>query len=313
LHDPWNKPLWNGTYGGSNIVFNNTEFLDLWSFYDNWTLYVSPWTIDVSAPTHINPEKPFQIDAVIAYPQPLPNSIYNYPASSCNATITLPANANLTLAQGETLKKTLGTGFLQAGANSTASWMVIANSSISCNITIEVEGLISGSVGVHSINYTAYDYSDRIGARVNVTMELGEDTNAPLIGIPSRVPEDAVQPNQEVTVFVNVTDAESGVKNVTLYYDLDYNQTWTAKPMSYNSSSHVCNATIPGQPAGTYVSFQIVAYDKVGNNATRDGTEYCTYEVIPEFPSNLILPLFMVLAIPAILYAKKKALGKTKI
>jgi len=312
LHDPWNKPLWNGTYGGSNIVFNNTEFLDLWSFYDNWTLYVSPWTIDVSAPTHINPEKPFQIDAVIAYPQPLPNSIYNYPASSCNATITLPANVNLTLAQGETPKKTLGTGFLDAGTHSTVSWMLMANSSISCIITIEVEGLISGSVGAR-YNYTAYNYNDRIGAIVNVTVQLGEDSTAPLISIPSRLPEGDVQPNQQVTVFVNVTDPESGVKNATLYYDLNYNQTWTAKPMSYNSTARLYNATIPGQPIGTYVRFKIVAYDKVGNNATRDGTEYCTYQVIPEFPSSLILILFMIIAIPIIIYARKIILSKRKI
>lgn len=313
LHDPYNNITWPARYGGPNLVFSYTYFLDLWSYSGNWALYTSPWTINVSAPTYIKPETPFQINATIAYPQSLPNAPDNYPASSCNATITLPANVNLTLAQGETLKKRLGTGFLQAGANSTVSWMLMANSSISCNITIEVEGLVSGSVGAR-YNYTAYNYSDRIGARVNVTMELGEDTNAPLIGIPSRVPEDAVQPNQEVEVFVNVTDAESGVKNVTLYYDLDYNQTWTAKPMSYNSSSHVCNATIPGQPAGTYVSFQIVAYDKAGNNRTKDGTEpYCAYQVVSEFPLSLILPLFMVLSMPAILYVKKKALGKTKI
>ena len=312
VHDPWNNITWDGRYGGPNIVFNYTTFLDLWANYYNWALYVSPWSISVSAPVYVKPETPFQINATIAYPQSLPNAPDNYPASSCNATIALPADANLTLAQGETLKKTLGTGFLQAGANSTVSWMLMANSSISCNITIEVEGLISGSVWPH-YNYSAYSYSDRIGARVNVTVQMGEDVTAPLLGIPSRVPEGTVQPNQKVEIFVNVTDTESGVKNVTLYYNLNSDQNWTAKPMSYNSTSHVCNATIPGQPAGTYVRFKIVAYDKAGNNATVDGTEYCTYQVIPEFPSSLILPLFMVLSIPAILYVKKKAIRKTKI
>jgi uncharacterized protein YvpB len=313
VHDPWNNITWGGRYGGPNIAFNYTYFLDLWSYYGYWALYTSPWIISVSAPVYVKPETPFQINATIAYPQSLPNAPDNYPASSCNATITLPANANLTLAQGETLKKRLGTGFLQAGANSTVSWMLMANSSISCNITIEVEGLVSGSVGAR-YNYTAYNYSDRIGARVNVTVQLGEDSTAPLISIPSRLPEGDVQPNQQVTVFVNVTDPESGVKNATLYYNLNYNQTWIAEPMSYNSTSCLYNATILGQPIGTYVRFKIVAYDKAGNNATRDGTEqYCTYQVIPEFPSSLILPLFMVLAIPAILYVKKKAIRKTKI
>lgn len=312
LHDPYNNITWPARYGGPNLVFNYTYFLDLWLYSGNWALYTSPWTINVSAPTYIKPETPFQINATVAYPQSLPNALGNYSSSLCNATITLPANANLTLAQGETLKKTIGTGFLQAGANSTVSWMLMANSSISCNITIEVEGLVSGSVGAR-YNYTAYNYSDRIGARVNVTVQLGEDSTAPLISIPSRLPEGDVQPNQQVKVFVNVTDPESGVKNATLYYNLNYNQTWIAEPMSYNSTARLYNATIPGQPEETYVRFKIVAYDKVGNNATGDGTEYCTYQVIPEFPSSLILPLFMVLAIPAILYVKKKAIRKTKI
>jgi hypothetical protein len=297
------------------LVFNYTYFLDLWSYWSNWTLCTSPWTISVSAPTYIKPEAPFQINATIAYPPPLPNAPDNYPASICNATITLPADANLTLAQGETLKKTLGTGSLNAGTNSTVSWMLMANSSITCNITIEVEGLISGSVGAH-YNYTAYDYSDRIGARVNVTVQLGEDSTGPLIDTPSRVPEGDVLSNQQVEVFIHVTDAESGVKNVTLYYDLNDSQSWTAilmKLMNYNSTSNVCNATIPGQPYGTYVRFRIVAYDNAGNNATRDGTEpYFVYQVVPEFPSSLIVPLFMVLSIPAILYVKKKAPRKTK-
>jgi len=312
LHDPWNNVTWGGRYSGPNLVFNYTYFLDLWSYYGYWALYTSPWTINVSTSTYFKPEAPFQINATITYPQALPNAPDNYPASLCNATITLPANANLTLAQGETLKKTLGTGSLNAGANCTVSWMLMANSSISCNITIEVEGLVSSSVGAR-YNYTAYNYSDRIGVIVNVTVQLGEDSTAPLISISSRLPEGDVQPNQQVTVFVNVTDAESGVKNVTLYYNLNNNLTWAAKPMSYNSTSCLYNATILGQPIGTYVRFIIVAYDKVGNNATGDGTEYCTYQVVPEFPLSLILPLFMVLAIPAILYVKKKALRKTKI
>ena len=67
------------------------------------------------------------------------------------------------------------------------------------------------------------------------------------------MPEDVVLPNQEVKVLVNVTDAESGVKNVTLYYNLNNSQTWTSVPMDYNLTSFLCNATIPGQPIGTLV------------------------------------------------------------
>jgi uncharacterized protein YvpB len=305
LHDPWNKPLWNGTYGGPNIAFNYSAFLDLWAYYGNWALYTSPWNVSVSAPAYVKPQTPFQINATITYPQPLPNAPSNYTASTCNATITLPAN--LTLAQGEALKKTLGTGSLQAGATATATWMLTANSSGTYTISIEAEGLVSGSVGFH-YNYTAYDYVDRIGAAVNFTIQLGEDSSAPLISNLSKEPDGNVQPNQEVKVSANVTDSESGVKNATLYYDLNSSQEWTPVLMNYNLTSHLYYATIPGQPLGTFVRFHIVAYDKMGNNATEDGTEYAQYTVVPEFSPSIILPAFMILTILAIVCAKKKSL-----
>jgi hypothetical protein len=310
LHDPWNKPLWGGRYGSAYIAFNYTAFLDLWS-YTNWTLYALPWTINVSAPTYVKLGTSFQINATITYPQALPNAFKNYPASSCNATIILPANMSLAL--GETSKKTIGTGSLEAGASSTVSWMVTANSYMNCTIVIEAEGLVSGSVWDHD-GYPAYDYSDRTGAIVNFATEFKEDNTKPIIGIPSRVPEDIVLPNQEVKVFVNVTDAESGVKNVTLWYNLNNSETWIPKPMDYNLTSTLYNATIPGQPQGTYVRFKIVAYDKVGNNETRDGTEpYWAYQVVPEFPSIIMLLLFMVVITLTILYVNKRALRKATI
>jgi len=308
LHDPWNNVSWGGRYGGPNILFNYTMFLDLWSYSGNWALYASPWTVNTSAPTYIKPETPFQINTTITYPQALPNSFNNYSASSCNATIILPAN--LTLAQGETPKKTVGTGSLEAGANSTVNWMLTTNYSGVYTVTIEVEGLISGFVGANA-NYTAYDYSDRIGATVNFTMELEEDSNNPIIGIPTRDPAGDVQPYQNVKVLVNVTDAESGIKNVTLYYNVNISLPWIVISMDYNSTSRLYNATIPGQPAGTWVRFMIIAYDHVGNNATMDGTEpYCVYQVIPEFPTDVMLPLFIILSTLAVLYVKKGRHGK---
>jgi hypothetical protein len=215
--------------------------------------------------------------------------------------------ANLTLAQGEIPKKTLGTGSLQAGATATATWMLTADSSGTYTVSIEAEGLVSGSVG-SKYNYTAYDYTDRIGAAINFTMQLGEDSNAPLISNLFRVPDGDVSPNQEVKVSANITDSESGIKNATLYYNLNSSQAWTPMPMNYNSTTQLYYATIPGQPVGTHVSFKVVAYDRVGNNATEDGTEYSAYTVVPEFSPSLILPLFMIVTILALVYAKKKAL-----
>jgi hypothetical protein len=171
---------------------------------------------------------------------------------------------------------------------------------------VEVEGLISGSVGAHE-EYPPYNYSDRIGAKANFTVEFAEDSIIPIIDVPSRVPEGDVQPLEDVKVSVNVTDVDSGVKNVTLLFSVDNGTTWENRTMNYNESTSLYEAAIPGQEAGTFVRFKIVAYDWAGNNATRDGTElYCTYQVIPEFPPSLILPLFIILATLIILCIKKK-------
>jgi hypothetical protein len=58
------------------------------------------------------PEKPFEIQFTITYPQPLPNAMSDYPASSSNATIALPAN--LSLVQGKSKEKPIVAGLLNA-------------------------------------------------------------------------------------------------------------------------------------------------------------------------------------------------------
>ena len=141
--------------------------------------------------------------------------------------------------------------------------------------------------------------------------ELSLDSTSPTIGIPSRTPEDDVLPEQPVNVSVNVMDSESGVKNVTLSYTVNNGTSWenlTMNPtINYNVSSSLYEATIPGQQAETWVKFRIVAYDYVGNNATRDGTEpHCVYQVIPEFSSALILPLLMIFTLTVVVLSKKR-------
>jgi len=304
LHDPWNKPLWGGTYGGPNTVFNNTQFMDLWSYSSYWTLYVSPWKIDVSTPEYVRPGQPFQVNSTIVYPEPLPNALFTYPASSCNASITLPSN--MSLAEGEVQRKTVGTGIVDAGTNTTVTWTLVANSSVTGTMNITVEGLISGSVWTHE-NYTAYDYNDTIGATSNFTITLKEDSSSPAIGTPSRVPDANVQPDQDVKVSANVTDPESGVQNVTLFYTIDNGTTWDNQTMNLNESTGLYEATIPGQQAGTWVRFKIFACDGVGNNATLDGTApYSIYQVIPEFPSFLILLLFVMATPLAVALCRKR-------
>jgi hypothetical protein len=129
-----------------------------------------------------------------------------------------------------------------------------------------------------------------------------------VIGTPSQnPPTDNVMLDQEVKVSVSITSDAGEVKNATLFYTINNGTSWENRTMNYNASTSLYEATIPGQPAGTWVKFKIVAYDYAGNNATQNGTEpYCTYQVIPEFPSSLILPLLILATtLAAILYRRK--------
>ena len=117
------------------------------------------------------------------------------------------------------------------------------------------------------------------------------DTIPPFIGTPTQdPPSDAVMPEQEVTVMVEVTDSQSGVKNVTLLYTTDNGTSWDAEAMEYNSTSGLYQATIPPQPLGTWVKYKIIAYDNAENPAVNDNAgEYYVYQVIQELSAAVLV------------------------
>jgi len=130
------------------------------------------------------------------------------------------------------------------------------------------------------------------------------DKTAPTIGVPSHTPESDVQPNQEVRVSVNVADFVSGVKNVTLYYTND--TIWKSVPMTFNTTSALWEAIIPGHTEATQVKYRIEAYDNTENMAVEDNAgQYYGYTVIPEFLSILTLLLVMFLSMFAVVLAKR--------
>ena len=147
--------------------------------------------------------------------------------------------------------------------------------------------------------------------QMNIYMK--SEVTPPEIGTPSQIPpRNDVMAEEEVKVTVNVTDAESGVKNVTLFYTITNGTVWENRTMQYNASTQLYETTIPGQLAETWVKFQIVAYNQAGYSATKDGTDpCCTYQVIPEFPLVLLIPLFMVATLVGIiLCARARCLFK---
>lgn len=138
------------------------------------------------------------------------------------------------------------------------------------------------------------------------SVTANKDNVPPTIGVPFRIPGGDVEPFKDVKVLVNVTDFESGVKNVTLAYNLNNSTTWTDLLMVFNSTTGLYEATIPGQQADTLIKYKIIAYDDAGNPVEDNNGVYYAFTVIPEFSLTIILPLFVLATlIMAILLRKK--------
>jgi parallel beta-helix repeat protein len=124
-------------------------------------------------------------------------------------------------------------------------------------------------------------------------------------------PPNNVQPLQNVTVRVNVTDYGTGIKNVTLWYSLDNGTSWTilnmtALPVPSNTWI-TYEATIDGYENCTWVTYKIIAYDNAGNNATKDNNGYgYKYHVIPEFPSTIVSLLLLMLIAISLIFIKQR-------
>jgi hypothetical protein len=166
----------------------------------------------------------------------------------------------------------------------------------------------------YSFAYWMLNNEMRYEDLINVLMDMNHTLKAfftddipPEIGEPVQdPPPDNIQPNQTVAVTVNATDHGTGVYNVTLWYSIDHETSWMLKDMT-ETAGGTYQATIPGYENCTCVTYKIVAYDNAGNNATRSNNGYdYKYCIIPELPSALILPLFMILTIVAIVPQKKK-------
>ncbi len=175
------------------------------------------------------------------------------------------------------------------------------------NGTDSFSGPYQNVAGSDGIGDTPYEINENNTDRYPLVTFL--DSYPPTIGIPTRTPSGDVQPLQTVKITVNVTDANSGVKNVTLYYTTNNGASWQELAMSYNSGTGLYEATIPGQSAETLVKYKIVAYDNAGNNATRDGEAiYCIYTVIPEFPTATSMLLILIMLAAAIAIHKRRPL-----
>jgi len=124
---------------------------------------------------------------------------------------------------------------------------------------------------------------------------IQEDLTAPTISDVYQQPVNgSVTPNDEVIVYANVTDLESGVGSVLLNYT-NGNGTWTTTSM-VNLGGTVWNGTVPKFDLLTWVNYTITAQDLVGNVATTEqelGYSY-QYQVIPEHSLTLVAAFLIV-------------------
>lgn len=122
------------------------------------------------------------------------------------------------------------------------------------------------------------------------------------IGTPSRTPSDEVTPDQQVRVSVSLTGTAEGTESVILLFTTDNDTSWFTVPMKYNSTTSLFEAMIPEQQYCTWVRYKIVAYDNAGNYAVEEGkSNIYVYHVIPEFPTSLILLLFLTITLIAVI------------
>lgn len=133
------------------------------------------------------------------------------------------------------------------------------------------------------------------------------DITPPTIDTPSQDPAPAtVEPNQNVTVSVEVVDEGAGIREVILSYSINEGQTWINTTMN-NISDNTYMGKIPGFQAGTHVQYKIIAYDNANNPAVEDRNgEYYIYTVVPEFTATMFL-LILVLSTIVIFIAKKRS------
>jgi hypothetical protein len=152
LNDPWIGP---------NYVMDFDYFVDLWSALSNWSLFVRPWSIQITYPTTVQINSNFTVEASIQYPCPIYFDPLDYPASNSEITINLP-NGFL-LSSGENKTKPLNSGIMHGRDSSTIQWNVTSGSNnIDGLISIEAYGKVSGSVAAHGL-MVSYSYTDNIG------------------------------------------------------------------------------------------------------------------------------------------------------
>jgi len=216
-HITFQDSYWGEMYNMTYAVFD-----DDWDYSSHWALLVTPWKVKLTAPSEIPVGSLFNVTAIITYPSPPPFSSRPYPASQSNATVIL--SEGLSLAQGETAKKTFSAGNITAGETASLNWTVSAHTLGSLAIGVEAEGKVEGSVPPLPPKYpTPYEYTDRIGNYNQTSIIV---TSAVDLAPPTTTHDyDGHWHTTDFTITLTAADTISGVADT--YYKLNDGPTKT--------------------------------------------------------------------------------------
>jgi len=173
-----------------------------------------------------------------------------------------------------------------------SAYFLTADSNIIGNITLpELAKMVSMSTAGTTVAMAGPGYDSLY------LFKIETDSTPPSINDVYQQPDkNNVYPTDMVIVFANVTDDQSGVKQVTLNYTTG-NGTWFTQTMEFYISD-IWNTTIPAFPYCTTITYIIIAEDNANNIRTTEGMGFAlSYHVIPEYT----LPTFMLLLTPATL------------
>jgi parallel beta-helix repeat protein len=183
------------------------------------------------------------------------------------------------------------------------------------NYTVNSEAQVTAVPNIgFSFDYWLYDGGVRTENPITTVMDANHALQAffvddiwPDINTPIQEPAENVEPYQNVTITVNVTDFGTGVHNVTLWHSSDNGTTWVPLNM-LGTSVNTYQETIPGYGNCTVVTYRIVAYDNEGNQALNDNNGYLYgYHVVPEFSSAVLLVFLVVTFIITVVFARRKS------
>jgi hypothetical protein len=167
----------------------DTDFVPLkWpydDFLDTWTcdttiwgvpgmkyggVFVTPWEVDICAPSTVLPGEKFRVSAKITYPCLEPFGSVAFPTFPAeDLAVDLEAAAGLKICKEPDLSEV---GAFEAGQSITLCWNLCAcQNEGEYTFDISAEGLVSGSLEPWK-DYPAYDYVDAIGGSASFTVTV---------------------------------------------------------------------------------------------------------------------------------------------